>query len=874
MIARVRICGVRIVWGLILSIFFFASTQKAHAADQTLSGASSSGNLRITARDDGGILLERHNGTNFVNEVFVNSGIPSKGSRLFFDGSAYSFGYYLNGATQVTSVSNSTSGNKIMTEFDAGPVHVVQIISYLSGDKYYSIEWLLSNLSPNPVTDLRFFHGEDTFLSGGDAGAGFFDVANTSVGVEKIVSSNLERLVLQGIAVPFSFESQNFAAVQTHVETDALVGVADPNSGTDNGYALEWRQPILPPNGSWRIAATEKILTASVGGSVVLAPTLVEPLSGVQQAIAFTVTNISGSNGTANLSLATDQSPWSPVIISPGASLPLNAGQSSQVVVQFTVSPGTPNGTKGFITLNSDLFAVTSSDTANIITQTGIPEVTTDATSNVTSTTAISGGEVVTDFGFTVASRGVCYGTSPAPTITGTCASSSAGVGRFTELLTGLTPNTTYYVRAFGTNFNGTGYGNEETFTTTSGFQPTATPTATSTPTATPTATSTPLPLFQVVSPGASIGKLSTVRGVGLPSSSISVAVDGQTIGTATVPNTGLWTVSNTSTTELALGGHVLAAQSSDPFGRVLDVQQPLIITGGGSLDFNGDGLTELATYSVLGTTVSFRIRNSATDETTTINVLGKVPAVEDYDGDGAWDLGTIRRSGRDFVWLIRGASSVSPPTEVKHGSLGDTLITGCRLLSKEKGSLVAISGGTVQAKEISTSVAPLAALQLPAGSTVLGCMDVSGDGVDEIIISQLRNEDEATLSALAMDGTVVQTMRVGKFSRGFVVRKPGNPGGYVNLVRVKTAKSRTGTLVAFDDETNPTFGLPRKLIVSSGTFLNTGLQPVLAVRFEELTKGKLGQFDIPIVDIEPAALGRIPKIFKLLMPQTIYETR
>lgn len=64
---------------------------------------------------------------------------------------------------------------------------------------------------------------------------------------------------------------------------------------------------------------------------------------------------------------------------------------------------------------------------------------------------------------------GICYSTSPNPTIANSKAKSS---NVFTEIpqddikITGLLPNTTYYVRAYAINASGTGYGNQITFKT------------------------------------------------------------------------------------------------------------------------------------------------------------------------------------------------------------------------------------------------------------------------------------------------------------------------------------------------------------------------------------------------------------------------
>lgn len=96
-----------------------------------------------------------------------------------------------------------------------------------------------------------------------------------------------------------------------------------------------------------------------------------------------------------------------------------------------------------------------------------IPVVTTTAASGVTTTTAVSGGNVTDDGGAEVTARGVCWGTSANPTISGSKTTDGKGTGSFSSNLTGLTPGTKYYVRAYATNSVGTAYGNEIDFTTT-----------------------------------------------------------------------------------------------------------------------------------------------------------------------------------------------------------------------------------------------------------------------------------------------------------------------------------------------------------------------------------------------------------------------
>ena len=95
-----------------------------------------------------------------------------------------------------------------------------------------------------------------------------------------------------------------------------------------------------------------------------------------------------------------------------------------------------------------------------------LPIVSTTAASNISDTSAISGGNVTSDGGAAVTARGVCWDTSHNPTINGSHSSDGTGTGTFTSNISGLTPGTTYYVRAYATNSAGTAYGNEDTITT------------------------------------------------------------------------------------------------------------------------------------------------------------------------------------------------------------------------------------------------------------------------------------------------------------------------------------------------------------------------------------------------------------------------
>ncbi|KIO78613.1 hypothetical protein TH53_02325 [Pedobacter lusitanus] len=96
-----------------------------------------------------------------------------------------------------------------------------------------------------------------------------------------------------------------------------------------------------------------------------------------------------------------------------------------------------------------------------------IPSLITTAASSITSTEAVSGGDIFSDGGDKVTKSGIVWSTAPNPaTDLPTKTQSGTGVGTFIHTLPKLMGNTTYYVRAYATNNAGTAYGNEISFTT------------------------------------------------------------------------------------------------------------------------------------------------------------------------------------------------------------------------------------------------------------------------------------------------------------------------------------------------------------------------------------------------------------------------
>ena len=104
-----------------------------------------------------------------------------------------------------------------------------------------------------------------------------------------------------------------------------------------------------------------------------------------------------------------------------------------------------------------------------------LPTVTTSEVTNISDTKADCRCNVTSEGDFTVTARGVCWSTADNPTIDDSHTVDGGGAGSFTSNITGLTENTTYYVRAYATSSAGTAYGATRTFKTTEYIFPTVT---------------------------------------------------------------------------------------------------------------------------------------------------------------------------------------------------------------------------------------------------------------------------------------------------------------------------------------------------------------------------------------------------------------
>ncbi len=94
------------------------------------------------------------------------------------------------------------------------------------------------------------------------------------------------------------------------------------------------------------------------------------------------------------------------------------------------------------------------------------PVITTNIVTEITTISAVSGGNITDDGGAPIISKGVCWNTSENPTIDINKTTERGESLSFTSNISQLEPSTSYFVRAYAVNSAGTSYGKSVSFKT------------------------------------------------------------------------------------------------------------------------------------------------------------------------------------------------------------------------------------------------------------------------------------------------------------------------------------------------------------------------------------------------------------------------
>lgn len=148
--------------------------------------------------------------------------------------------------------------------------------------------------------------------------------------------------------------------------------------------------------------------------------------------------------------------------------LPPREGKLSPMAIEVRFAPAGTGSLAGSLSFSSPGAA----DQALALSGTGQapvypPTLSTAALAGTGSTSVSTGGSIEEDGGSAITERGVVWATTANPDLgAGRSVDAAAATGDFSTQVTGLLPNTTYYLRAYASNSAGTAYGEELEFTT------------------------------------------------------------------------------------------------------------------------------------------------------------------------------------------------------------------------------------------------------------------------------------------------------------------------------------------------------------------------------------------------------------------------
>lgn len=246
----------------------------------------------------------------------------------------------------------------------------------------------------------------------------------------------------------------NFKSGSTNASPIVITTVSGSSAALTNGTSYNVQIRARNANGT----GTPTTSTAATPRTVPGAPTIgtITPGNG-QLSVAFTAPASDGGSAITGYKWSID-----------GSNYTLRAGTTNPIVIT-----GLTNGTAYTVRILAvndagDGAVATAGSTA---TPRGAPTVTTTSppAANIGSTGATLGGNVTATNGATITERGVFYSTTNGfADGTGTKVSTTGtfGTGAFSNTVTGLSKQTTYYFKAFAANAAGTNYGSQVSFST------------------------------------------------------------------------------------------------------------------------------------------------------------------------------------------------------------------------------------------------------------------------------------------------------------------------------------------------------------------------------------------------------------------------
>ena len=328
----------KVIWIVLLALFLIIKGSPTEAsAAVNLGGVQEIGSLKVTV-NNGSIFIERYSGAagGWQKQYYATTGAVLDLNRTILGLG----GYFIQTPLQCTSEVLSGNGTTATTVWNTGTVQITQKVTLPSTSaQYIMLDWSVKNIGSTALNELHFLRGHDSYLAGGDNGAGYWNQDTLTVGVQKTLNGIVQRMGMQAITVPNSYASKQYNIVNGEVaDGGTLSNQLDTNESVDNGYALEWYRPTLLQGDTWRIVCLETFVSSPV---VAVGDSIDTNTTGEPVDLVFEVVN-SSSLTQAVTYTAEAPAGWDIVLERTGDTL--TAGQRKNLKVTVTPVHGAPYG--------------------------------------------------------------------------------------------------------------------------------------------------------------------------------------------------------------------------------------------------------------------------------------------------------------------------------------------------------------------------------------------------------------------------------------------------------------------------------------------------------------------------------------------------
>jgi len=362
-----------------------------------------------------------------------------------------------------------------------------------------------------------------------------------------------------------------------------------------------------------------------------------------------------------------------------------------------------------------------------------------------------------------------------------------------------------------------------------------------------------------------------------MTSSTIEILVDGRRVGTTRVSSQGLWEF---TLPRLSVGRRVVTAVTISSKNTRSHPSAPrvLMIVDPAALDFVGAGDSAVTAWRSSGGVVRYMIRRVSSKRWMSRRILGRYGVPGDYDGDGVADIAAVQTRGESLVWNIKSSLS-GEMAAIELGSQGDVILGGCKLQSSTKVSLAIFRRASRQlfVQEIEKSHPRLHSLAKMSRGDLLGCGDIDGDGVDEVLfkVPARQGAGANAIAAFTSKGERVMFEDFKHFVRGFVALRGSNT--QPDLVALLLGETSKGIPIQIQSlSTNfslPIFHAQPDSTIGGGLFSRgTGEQTAGMLWAQNRSRSVFRRLLTRTSRTE--RLFKLPARYRLIRAQNIYRTR